>query len=1181
MAGTEVDYDPFDKPKEETKSTTSTVGTFARSALESAAQVPGVMYGGGVGAEVGAIGGPIGAVIGGIAGGLIAGVAQSYGINSLEEVVDKTFGTNIVPTKQQQAKEHPYAELAGGVVGFAAGPGAAVGIPQKVGQAVTGAAVMTGIGSAQRAISGGEAFDPTSMVVDAVSGAFIKASKLGERFSSSGGKIVSTAFKKDGVTVASGPKHPEDAKTELKQDLNAKEGFLDDKGQFYDRLEAVKKAKETGQISQDQELEKPKEGLHSGDLNSSDPHDPNFQTPERIQESIPKEVDGIPITHDLDKTRLDGSRVGATTKRDSEGKPTEIAVNVPHLVEQFSEKPWMHPKVEGVNPLPENSFSTPKEWVDFVIQHEVEHTKTPRPEHMSPAEYENQINQDALTSIKNRPVELQGEPKAAIAAEAKKLDASNISNPEEFQNHAQHIYETQGKEAAGKFFDDYKAWQEKMVIDVPKTNKELPDALHKTETYQTADVSEQVTQMKQNEKAGFTPEMRERVSRAEDGESKIKLTLEEQAKVDSIIKALDEENKILYEKAKAQGQDVGRERTTAPRVRIFKDANHPWSQMIKDFFDNKLGFGDKVAEEASANMDRSVFELDGGGRVIELQRGKHETTIYEWKKKKKIELGKDSNPNLGVGDIIKISVEVSQPSGAMPIYKTIESKIVDGSMHNIEYHSPYSYLRDAEAVRRMANIALKKQVRDFEFIENLKKSDLFKEVGRGPEVPHSEIPEGWKTPASIDKIPQLRGWAFDLKTAAMIEDFAKVWDNTLWMKLSNQIVKNMMLNPLPHMFNEVMHLWNARGLSAWVPGTGGITRLAESCRLAFIDVMKQTPFYREVMREGGSALGAAPRNNNYFRDIQDFQANALRKNAGVEKSFASLAKKLGTTVGDLYNGMSKASTKAMWVTRDIMYVQYIREIQQLESKRTGKPFSVKDAVAKAGKHMPNYRMSSEVLGSRMISRTLQNPNISMFSRYHYGMVKSMVNTVAELKPSNLKTPEGKAHFRDGIDSLLAIGVSLSILYPLMDKIAEEIFGKGAEQRRAGPYHLLKAVGDVASGKKDMSALVWPVFTFNPMLLSLGQLAFNKEIFSGKPIYHPGDPAGKVAKDVGMYAAKQIPQASTGVRGMDETGGDLAKQYLAKQIDIKTTSPKAQARADRAVKFGEAQKKRRLKEWLSQ
>jgi len=250
----------------------------------------------------------------------------------------------------------------------------------------------------------------------------------------------------------------------------------------------------------------------------------------------------------------------------------------------------------------------------------------------------------------------------------------------------------------------------------------------------------------------------------------------------------------------------------------------------------------------------------------------------------------------------------------------------------------------------------------------------------------------------------------------------------------------------------------------------------------------------------------------------------------------------------------------MWVARDIMYVQYVRELQTLGEKRTGTKPTIAEAVKEAERHLPNYRMPSEILGSRSLAKTLKNPNISLFSRYHYGMVKSMVETLKDLNPKHLKTEAGRAEFRDGVDTMLAIGVALSVAYPLMDLMAQQVFGPEAEQRRAGPYHLMKAVGDVASGEKDLSALIWPVFTFNPALLALGQLAFNKQIFSGKPIYHPEDKGKDIAKDVGEYAAKQVPQLQTGMRAHGESFWEGA---AAKQIDIKTQSPQVREQARKA------------------
>jgi hypothetical protein len=448
---------------------------------------------------------------------------------------------------------------------------------------------------------------------------------------------------------------------------------------------------------------------------------------------------------------------------------------------------------------------------------------------------------------------------------------------------------------------------------------------------------------------------------------------------------------------------------------------------------------------------------------------------------------------------------------------------------------------------------------------------MFEKVGFSPDKPLKDLPQGWKIPSNIDKIPQLRGWYFDPKTRVIIEDFAKIWDNTMWMKLSSALVKNMMLNPIPHMFNEVMHLWNARGFTGWLPGTGGLSRLSQTGRAAWKDVGQQTKFYRDIMREGGSILGAEPRNDLFDKIVMD-AGKDMFKEPDMARSMGLLAKRLGTSVGDLYNGISKASTKAMWFTRDVMYVQYIREIMGQYEKRTGSKMELSDAIKEAERHMPNYRAPSEILSSRQLSKVLKNPNISMFSRYHYGMVKSLVNTLKDIDPRNLTSPEGRQHFREGIDSMVAIGVAMGVLYPLMDMLAEAMFGEGAEQRRAGPYHLIQAGADVAAGKKDASALIWPVFTFNPVLLSLGQLIFNKNLFTGKNIYHPDDAIEDIASDVGTYAAKQLPQAGPVMSAVTEESGET--QFVAKQLDIKSKTQKQLDMEARAKKYQERSKKGR-------
>ena len=759
--------------------------------------------------------------------------------------------------------------------------------------------------------------------------------------------------------------------------------------------------------------------------------------------------------------------------------------------------------------------------------------------------------------------ELAAKTTPKVAAASEKVDPRSIANQEEFDKHAADIYDKYGEEEAVKFFEDYEKNKREQSLPIPNDYKSLDDSFHKMNTFQTKDKSELLTWYKNTVK-----DVKITKAQLEDWFTKRERGEELPPEAQALHEANDNEIKALRKKIKANGGDVGQEFTTGQsRIRLWGDVASNWHETVTELFANNTPYTEKVAEQANAAMERKVFQLDDG-RVIELHKQTKDTKtdtrtirkgteVWEWKNGKKKMIA-HSESDLKLGDKV--------PFGGR------EATIVDGNVPDIESHAPYRYLKDSLASQVLAIMALRKQSRDLEFVNNLIKSELFKQVGHGPDQPLKDLPDGWKVPASLDKIPQLRGWHFDPKTAAIIEDFAKVWDNHLLSKMSNAVVKNMMLNPIPHIFNEVMHLWNARGFTSWVPLTGGWSRLASSGSKAWRDVGNQTQFYRDVIREGGSILGADPR-NKYFDTLQKEASKDYFKTPEMERSLGNLAKKLGTTVGDLYNGISNKSQQAMWFTRDVMYVQWIHEIMGRHEKRTGSKMELKDAIIEAERHMPNYRMPSEVFGSRGLSKILRNPNVSMFSRYHYGMVKSLVNTIKDINPQNLKSPEGRKHFREGVDSMLAIGVAMAVVYPLMDSLAQAMFGEGAEQRRAGPYHLIHAGEQVIKGERDASALIWPVFTFNPMLLTLGQAAFNKNIFTGKQIYHPDDPAKDIAKDIGTYAAKQIPQVPLlmGV-GQDE---DTTGQLLAKQLDIKVRTEKQRAATEKAKEREKRAAKARL------
>ena len=286
--------------------------------------------------------------------------------------------------------------------------------------------------------------------------------------------LVQTAIKnKDtGEIELLGPKHSEARKSETKD--THEQGFVDENGNFLERKDAWNRAKSAGQIPEGQSPEYPKEGLHSGDLRKAG--DDRFKLAD-----VPTEVNGIPVKQGLDKVRADGSRVGATTKRDADGNPIEIGVDVDHLYQQFEDKPWTKPKVEGVYPIAEDAFKTPQEWVDFVLQHEAEHVKTPKVEGQTKAQYENQTNQAALktlaekkaTAPKEAPVPVETSPigERPVVTDRTKTDPRNVKDEQEMYDIAKEIYEKHGEVEAVKFYEGYREYEKTWKEPIKETEK--------------------------------------------------------------------------------------------------------------------------------------------------------------------------------------------------------------------------------------------------------------------------------------------------------------------------------------------------------------------------------------------------------------------------------------------------------------------------------------------------------------------------------------------------------------------------------------------------------------------------------------------------------------------------------------------------------------------------------------
>jgi len=545
------------------------------------------------------------------------------------------------------------------------------------------------------------------------------------------------------------------------------------------------------------------------------------------------------------------------------------------------------------------------------------------------------------------------------------------------------------------------------------------------------------------------------------------------------------------------------------------------------------GFDPNLGKLSSASKTRSFWvikERNGDRTVVQIAK---DGKIFKWENQKAILIGRmpPREQMLREGDTF------------------FGGKLAQGSIKEIEEHAPVTYNKNSFAVLIQKMNEAREEVRQDAYLRELMASPMMKEIALPTHADGKlqEIPEGYAVPKSVQKYPPLAGYMFPTRVANIINDFAKVWDPTVLTNLTNIIVKNMMINPIAHMLNEAFHLFNARGLTGWVT-PGGIARFQKFGKLAIDDVVNLSDFYEETIRLGGSLLAPGTRASAFQEALFGKGLNEFSKTG----EFKELANDMGVSLKQLYNNISKQSNRAMWITRDIMYMQYLREI--METKGLSHP----EAIDYAERHMPNYRLPSmigeKVVGENLgrgLSYIMQNPNISVFSRYHYGMVKSLVNMVREVCAIR-KGAEGVKEFKQGVDSAAAVAMALAVMYPLMDMAAKSMTDNDkAKFRRAGPYHLIHAMEDVVSGAKSPAAAMNSVFTFNPALSGLVQLGMNTNWYNGQAIYNPQSDPITLASDLARYTGMQLPMASQALRAESDKSGEGYSAMAARQIDIES------------------------------
>lgn len=393
-------------------------------------------------------------------------------------------------------------------------------------------------------------------------------------------------------------------------------------------------------------------------------------------------------------------------------------------------------------------------------------------------------------------------------------------------------------------------------------------------------------------------------------------------------------------------------------------------------------------------------------------------------------------------------------------------------------------------------------VESAKMIEKWKTSPEFENIAmkHGDGVP----PKGWKT----TKLPQMQGYSFDPHVAHVLDDiYGNIKDKAEAVSLVNHALRNMMVAiPIRHNLNEIGFYFTDRGVSSLV-NPMAYKRGSAALVKAVNEVMNQGPLYREMVSKGFNFMY---QDDKAFADAVTHQTKSMLFDD--QQTAERVASDLGTSVTRLRQAWNAVQHKGVWFQQDVLNMA--RVIERMD-KNGG---NLEKAVINTERFNPQYRVPSEVAGSRAASQVLRNNNVLFFGSYHYDQWKVLANMVGDLAGKN----GGKAAL-EAADKFGALALGVWVTHALIDKGLQSFSGNGAAYTKPfGVLDLPDQLYQLATGKKDISQVLQSQIFPSAGINTIAQVFENRDFFTGKQIYDPNMPRSQQIKQLGNWLYSQLP-----------------------------------------------------------
>ncbi|MCL4405235.1 hypothetical protein M1295_01505 [Patescibacteria group bacterium] len=389
-------------------------------------------------------------------------------------------------------------------------------------------------------------------------------------------------------------------------------------------------------------------------------------------------------------------------------------------------------------------------------------------------------------------------------------------------------------------------------------------------------------------------------------------------------------------------------------------------------------------------------------------------------------------------------------------------KITDATTKEIEANTNVRYYKTPLVSELQKFNKLNQIQRATDFLESTR--GALEDQGMIKKIGSYDIPDDWKT----SNLPQFRGYLMPKRIANVLDSFYKQYqggDIGALTKMNLFLRITIFFNPLIHVPNILVH-WVVNRGGEWASPLGYVRMVNAGVR-AIRAVLAMNDDYVKALNEGAPLLFSETKNADLYKAYlakASYEMSSDPKMIDVLKNAFGLDNPMVQRVLDVMNPY-KISGKVTWAVNDIATLQAI-----FEEMDRGKSWS--DAITDVGKHIPNYRLPPDLLGSKQLMDVIKNPNITMFSAYHYGALRSYFEMV-----KSLVAGKDMAERTDALGKIVMLGIVTYVIYPELDKLIKQVTGnKNAYVRRAGastfPYNTEKFI----EGKESFTTWITSVFT---------------------------------------------------------------------------------------------------------